>query len=78
MLPAWAQGTPQPGGGTPDCPPTQGVGGSPQQEEGPQAFLPTLGSHRGAMGSPAARRRDPTPGSPPGAVRRRRVCRCSG
>lgn len=51
MLPAWALGTPQPEG-TPVCPPTQGVGGSPQQEEGPQAFLPTLGSHQGLWGAP--------------------------
>lgn len=52
MLPAWALGTPQPGEVTPDCLPTQGVGGSPQQEEGPQAFLPTLGSHQGLWGAP--------------------------
>lgn len=59
MFPAWAQGTPQPGGGTPDCPPTQGVGGSPQQEEGPQAFLPTLGSHRGVYGEPRGQEERP-------------------
>lgn len=76
--PSLGPGNPAAGRSNSRLPSYPGRRGIPTAGGGAPGFPSHAGLSSGAMGSPAARRRDPTPGSPPGASRRRWVCRCSG